>query len=49
MNTYAMGLYGLGVMGRSLALNFIRRGIPTAVYSKAEGERTTFAAAHPAG
>lgn len=49
MNTYAMGLYGLGVMGRSLALNFIRRGIPTAVYSKAEGERTAFAAAHPAG
>lgn len=47
MGKCSIGLYGLGVMGKSLACNLIRHGFPTAVYSKAEAEREAFLAAPP--
>lgn len=47
MTKSSIGLYGLGVMGKSLACNLIRHGFPTAVYSKAEREREAFLAAPP--
>lgn len=42
MSECEIGLYGLGVMGRSLAGNLIRHHIFTAVYSKSEKERWEF-------
>lgn len=44
MEKYQIGLYGLGVMGSSLAKNMIRRGFRTALTSKSEAERARFAA-----
>lgn len=41
-----IGLYGLGVMGTSLATNMLNHGLHTAVYSKSDRERTEF---HPVG
>ncbi|MCH4823079.1 gluconokinase, GntK/IdnK-type [Gramella lutea] len=34
-----IGLIGLGVMGRSLALNIARNGFPVSVYNRKEGEK----------
>ncbi|WP_343209302.1 NADP-dependent phosphogluconate dehydrogenase [Anaerolentibacter hominis] len=42
MATYQLGVLGLGVMGTSLAKNFIGRGFAAALYSKDEGERDRF-------
>lgn len=42
MEQCAIGVYGLGVMGKSLAMNFIRHGFPTSLYSKSEPERNSF-------
>ncbi|MFU0832160.1 MAG: 6-phosphogluconate dehydrogenase, decarboxylating [Oscillospiraceae bacterium] len=42
MPTCSIGMYGLGVMGKSLAVNFIKHGIPTALYSKSDKERENF-------
>ncbi|MBQ9592348.1 MAG: NADP-dependent phosphogluconate dehydrogenase, partial [Lachnospiraceae bacterium] len=38
-----IGVLGLGVMGSSLAENFIRNGFPTALYSREPFERDRFA------
>ena len=42
-----IGLYGLGVMGKSLAFNLIRNGFQTAVYSHGEKSRKGFVDAPP--
>ncbi len=42
MTEYQIGLYGLGVMGSSLAKNLIHHGVNTALYSKPEKERKSF-------
>ena len=49
---YEIGVYGLGVMGASIAQNILNHGFSAAVYSKAEEERLHFpsgkyAEAHP--
>lgn len=41
---YEIGVYGLGVMGASIARNILNHGFLTAVYSKAEEERLRFPA-----
>jgi 6-phosphogluconate dehydrogenase len=38
----SIGMYGLGVMGKSLAVNLIRHGFSVALYSKSEKERENF-------
>lgn len=42
MGTCDIALYGLGVMGSSLAKNFLRHGYRVALYSKSEAERAAF-------
>lgn len=42
MQKHQIGLYGLGVMGSSLAKNLIRHGYRTALYSKSDAERAGF-------
>lgn len=42
MSSYDIGVYGLGVMGSSIAKNFINKGFSTALYSKPESERSKF-------
>lgn len=51
---YEIGVYGLGVMGASIAQNILNHGFSAAVYSKAEEERLHFPSgkyteAHPGG
>lgn len=41
---YEIGVYGLGVMGASIAQNILNHGFSAAVYSKAEEERLRFPA-----
>lgn len=41
-STYALGMIGLGVMGRSLALNFLRSGYPPIGYDRTPKQRTDF-------
>lgn len=43
MKYFDIAMYGLGVMGSSLAKNMIHHGINVAVYSKDEAERKRFA------
>lgn len=49
MSECEIGLYGLGVMGKSLANNFVRHHFPTAVYSKSKEERVGFSCQIPDG
>jgi 6-phosphogluconate dehydrogenase len=42
MKQYDLALYGLGVMGSSLAKNFLSRGYSVALFSKSEEERARF-------
>ncbi|MDE6936658.1 MAG: NADP-dependent phosphogluconate dehydrogenase, partial [Lachnospiraceae bacterium] len=41
---YEIGVYGLGVMGASIAQNILIHAFPAAVYSKAKEERNHFPA-----
>ena len=41
---YEIGVYGLGVMGASIAQNILNHGFTAAVYSKAKEERNHFPA-----
>ena len=49
MQEYEIGLYGLGVMGSSLAKNMIQHGFDVALYSKPEAERAAFRVEAPLG
>lgn len=42
-----IGLFGLGVMGQNLALNFQNHGYSVAVYNRTEAKTREFAAKHP--
>lgn len=42
MKQYDLALYGLGVMGSSLAKNFLSRGLSVALFSKSEDEKKRF-------
>jgi 6-phosphogluconate dehydrogenase len=42
-HTFKVGLIGLGVMGRNLALNIERNGFPIAVYNRSPDKREDFA------
>lgn len=42
MEQYEIAIYGLGVMGSSLAKNLLNKGFKTALYSKSEQERKKF-------
>ncbi len=44
MKQYDLALYGLGVMGSSLAKNFLSKGFSVALFSKSEEERKRFKA-----
>ena len=44
-----IAVYGLGVMGRSLALNLADRGLQVAVYNRTAATTDAFVADHPAG
>ncbi|HOH06877.1 MAG TPA: NAD(P)-binding domain-containing protein, partial [bacterium] len=43
MNSYSIGVIGLGVMGRNLALNIERNGYPVAGFDLDEKQRTSAA------
>lgn len=49
MAEYEIGLYGLGVMGSSLAKNMIQHGFDVALYSKPQEERDAFSVENPLG
>ena len=43
MSQCQIGVFGLGVMGSSLAENFLRHGFTVALYSREQSERERFA------